>query len=54
MPIVTNVISNQISGDVFHNTGLGYALAMGMVFIMAIAIFVYSRLQKISERWLRT
>lgn len=54
VPIVTNVISNQISGDVFHNTGLGYALAMGMVVIMAIAIALYARLQRISERWLKS
>jgi putative spermidine/putrescine transport system permease protein len=54
VPVVTNVISNQISGDVFHNPGLGYALAMGMVVVMAVAIFLYARLQKISERWLRS
>ena len=54
VPIVTTVITAQISGDVFHNPGLGYALAMGMVVIMAVAIFVYNRLQKISERWLRS
>jgi len=54
VPVVTNVISAQISGDVFHNPGLGYALAVGMIVIMAVAIFVYTRLQKISERWLRS
>ena len=54
VPIVTNVISNQISGDVFHNTGLGYALAMGMIVIMAVAIAIYARLQRVSERWLRS
>jgi putative spermidine/putrescine transport system permease protein len=54
IPLVTNLISNQISGDVFHNTGLGYALAMGMVVIMALAIGIYSRLQRTSERWLRS
>jgi putative spermidine/putrescine transport system permease protein len=54
VPIVTNVISNQISGDVFHNPGLGYALAMGMVVVMAIAIAIYARLQRISERWLKS
>ena len=53
VPIVTNVISNQISGDVFHDTGLGYALAMGMVLVMAVAIALYARLQRISERWLK-
>jgi putative spermidine/putrescine transport system permease protein len=54
VPLVTNVISNQISGDVFHNTGLGYALAMGMVLIMAVAILFYTRLQRVSERWLKS
>ena len=54
VPVVTNVISNQISGDVFHNPGLGYALAMGMVVIMGVAIAIYSRLQRTSERWLRS
>jgi putative spermidine/putrescine transport system permease protein len=54
VPLVTNLISVQISGDVFHNIGLGYALAMGMVVIMAIAIYLYTRLQRTSERWLRS
>jgi putative spermidine/putrescine transport system permease protein len=54
VPLATTLITAQISGDVFHNPGLGYALAMGMVVIMALAIFVYNRLQKISERWLRS
>ena len=46
------VIGNQISGDVLHNPGLGYAMAMGMVVIMAISILVYTLLQRRSERWL--
>jgi len=53
VPLVTNLISNQISGDVFHNIGLGYAMAMGMVIVMAIAIAIYTRLQRTSERWLK-
>ena len=53
VPLVTNVISAQISGDVFHNVNLGYAMAMGMVVIMGIAIVGYSLLQRRSERWLR-
>jgi putative spermidine/putrescine transport system permease protein len=51
VPLVTNVISAQISGDVFHNVNLGYALAMGMVVIMAISITGYSILQRRAERW---
>ena len=54
IPLVTLLISNQISGDVFHNIGLGYAMAMGMVVIMAVAIGIYARLQRTSERWLRS
>jgi putative spermidine/putrescine transport system permease protein len=52
--IVTLVISSQIRGDVLHNPGLGYAMAMGMVVIMAISIALYSVLQRRAERWLRT
>jgi putative spermidine/putrescine transport system permease protein len=51
--IVTLVISSQIRGDVQHNPGLGYAIAMGMVVIMAISIALYSLLQRRAERWLR-
>lgn len=52
--LATLLIGRQISGDVLHNPGLGYAVAMGMVFIMAFLIFfVYSPLQRRSERWLR-
>jgi putative spermidine/putrescine transport system permease protein len=53
LPIVTIQIGAQIRGDVLHNPGLGYAMAMGMVFIMAISLAAYSWLQRISERWLR-
>lgn len=54
IPIVTNVIGAQIRGDVLHNPGLGYAMAMGMVVIMAISISIYTVLQRRSERWLRS
>jgi putative spermidine/putrescine transport system permease protein len=47
------LIGRQLSGDVLHNPGLGYALAMGMVVIMGITILAYSLLQRRSERWLR-
>ena len=53
VPLVTNLISDQISGDVFHNVNLGYAMAMGMVAIMAISITGYSLLQRRTEKWLR-
>ncbi|NOT05660.1 MAG: ABC transporter permease subunit [Anaerolineales bacterium] len=51
--IITIQIGAQIRGDVLHNPGLGYAMAMGMVVIMAISLMGYSWLQKRSERWLR-
>jgi len=54
LPIVTIQIGAQIRGDVLHNPGLGYAIAMGMVVIMAISLAGYSWLQKRSERWLRS
>jgi putative spermidine/putrescine transport system permease protein len=46
-------IGAQISGDVLQNQGLGYALAMGMVFVIAIAILLYVILQRRAERWRR-
>lgn len=51
--LATLLIGQQISGDVLHNPGLGYAVAMGMVLIMAVSILFYSVLQRRSERWLR-
>ena len=51
--IVTIAISRQMRGDVLYDPNLGYALAMGMVVIMAISIFAYSVLQRRSERWLK-
>jgi putative spermidine/putrescine transport system permease protein len=51
--LATLLIGQQISGDVLHNPGLGYAVAMGMILIMAVSILVYSVLQRRSERWLR-
>jgi putative spermidine/putrescine transport system permease protein len=53
LPIVPVIIGAQISGDVLHNPGLGYAMAMGMVIIMAISIGVYTLLQRRAERWRR-
>jgi putative spermidine/putrescine transport system permease protein len=53
IPLVTLLIGSQISGDVLHNPGLGYAMAMGMVVIMGVSILAYSFLQRRSERWLR-
>jgi putative spermidine/putrescine transport system permease protein len=49
--LVTIVIGAQIRGDVLHDQGLGYALAMGMVVIMSISISAYIWLQRRAERW---
>ena len=50
---VSIAISRQMRGDVLYDPNLGYALAMGMVVVMAISIFGYSVLQRRSERWLK-
>ncbi len=50
--LATILIGQQISGDVLQDPGLGYAVAMGMVAVMAFAIGIYTVLQRRSERWL--
>lgn len=51
--LVTIVIGSELRGDVLGNPGLGYALSLGMVVIMALAIIGYTVLQRRTERWLR-
>jgi putative spermidine/putrescine transport system permease protein len=51
--IVPVLIGRQLQGDVLHNPGLGFALAIGMVVIMGTTIVIYTVLQRRSERWLR-
>jgi putative spermidine/putrescine transport system permease protein len=51
--LVPIMIGAQIRGDVLNNPGLGYALALGMVVIMAVSIAGYTLLQRQTERWLR-
>jgi putative spermidine/putrescine transport system permease protein len=51
--IVTIAISRQMRGDVLFNPNEGYALAMGMVLIMAVSIAAYTILQRRTEKWLR-
>jgi putative spermidine/putrescine transport system permease protein len=53
LPLVTIQIGGQMRGDVLHNPGLGYAMALGMVVVMAVSIGLYTWLQRLSERWLR-
>ena len=52
--LVTLLIGDELSGDVLHEPGKGFAMAVGMIVVMGIAIVVYSRLQRTSERWLRS
>ena len=51
--LVTIVIGQQVAGDVLNNPGLGNALALGMIVIMALSIGLYTWLQRRSARWLR-
>ncbi len=51
--IVTLLIGDQLTGDVLHNVGAGYALAMGMVAIMGVTLVAFLFLQRRSERWQR-
>jgi putative spermidine/putrescine transport system permease protein len=51
--LATILIGQQIYGDVLHNVGLGYALAVGMVLIMAVTMAIYYFLRRYSERWLQ-
>jgi putative spermidine/putrescine transport system permease protein len=51
--LVTIVIGSQLRGDILGDPGTGYALALGMVVIMALAITGYTILQRRTERWLR-
>ncbi len=51
--IVTIQITRQIRGDALNDPGIGYALAMGMVVIMAVTIGAYALLQRRAERWQR-
>ncbi len=51
--LITIQIGAQMTGDVLHNPSLGYAMALGMVVIMALSIALYTLLQRQTERWLR-
>lgn len=50
--VVSIMVGNQFSTDTFSNPGLGNALALGMIFIIAINIVIYTYLRRQSERWL--
>jgi putative spermidine/putrescine transport system permease protein len=51
--LVPIIIGAQIRGDVLNDPNLGYALALGMIFVMGIALAIYYILQKRASRWLR-
>lgn len=50
--LITIVVGSQIKGDILYNPGLGYALAVGMVIVMAVMMAIYYYLRRKSERWL--
>jgi putative spermidine/putrescine transport system permease protein len=50
--LVTIQIGAEIRGDVLHNPNLGYALALGMVVIMAVSVGISLLLQRRTARWL--
>jgi putative spermidine/putrescine transport system permease protein len=52
--LVSILIGQQIRGDVLNNPNEGYALALGMVVVMAICITGYSILQRRTVRWLKS
>jgi putative spermidine/putrescine transport system permease protein len=51
--VVTVMVGAQFSTDSFANPGLGNALALGMMVIIAITIFIYSWMRRRAERWQR-
>jgi putative spermidine/putrescine transport system permease protein len=51
--VVTILIGAQLSSDAFANPGMGNALALGMIMIMAVTITLYTWLQRLAERWLQ-
>jgi putative spermidine/putrescine transport system permease protein len=52
--LVPILIGQQIRGDVLNNPNEGYALAFGMVVIMAVCITGYSILQRRTVKWLKS
>jgi putative spermidine/putrescine transport system permease protein len=51
--LVTILIGAQMQGDVLQNPNLGYALALGMVLIMALCMVGYAYMQRRAARWSR-
>jgi putative spermidine/putrescine transport system permease protein len=53
LDLITIEIGAQMRGDVLRNPNLGYAMALGMVVVMALCIVGYTWLQRLSERWMK-
>lgn len=51
--VITILIGSQLSSDTQTNPGLGNALALGMIAIMALTIAISTRLQCLTGRWTR-
>lgn len=51
--LITIQVGIQVAGNVLYNPNLGYALALGMIVIMAASIGLYTLLQQRTARWLR-
>ena len=49
--LVTLLVGDQLTGDVLHTPGKGFALAVGMIVVMAVALAGYAILQRRAERW---
>ncbi|MDO5640941.1 MAG: ABC transporter permease subunit [Paracoccus sp. (in: a-proteobacteria)] len=50
-PVVPIVLFQQIRGNVLYDPNLGYALALGMILIMAVSNTLYFVLRRRAERW---
>lgn len=50
--LIAILIGSQIRGDVLHDPNLGYAVAVGMVVIMAITTLLANMIKRRSARWL--
>ncbi len=51
--LVPIVVGSQIQGNVLFDPGLGNALALGMIVVMALSIAMYTWLQRRTERWIK-
>ncbi|MCJ7512671.1 MAG: ABC transporter permease subunit [Anaerolineales bacterium] len=51
--LATIVIGSQLRGDILADPGLGYAMSLGMLVVMTLAIVARTVLSRRTERWLR-